>query len=106
LPNALATAESYDPSTGLFTATGSMAGARQYFTATVLGNTIVEAGGLAGSTRLAGTELYHGVTFQPGANMTSPRPAHTATLLNHGSILFTGGQGSNGSSQATSELLK
>jgi hypothetical protein len=108
--SALAGAELYDPSPSArtFTATNSLAAARQYFTATVFGGgtSVIEVGGLNGSTRLASAEQYQSTGVQSAGNMTTPRAAHTATLLNDGSVLITGGQGSLGTSLITAELLK
>jgi uncharacterized protein YjbI with pentapeptide repeats len=104
--SALATAELYDGTTGAYIGTtGSLASGRQYFTATVIGGSILAAGGQNGSTRLSSSELYQSGAFNTGATMTTARAAHTATLLNNGKVLIVGGQGSNGTSLATAELF-
>jgi len=104
--SALATAELYDGTTGAYIGTtGSLASGRQYFTATVIGGSILAAGGQNGSTRLSSSELYQSGAFNTGATMTAARAAHTATLLNNGKVLIVGGQGSNGTSLATAELF-
>ncbi len=105
---ALATAELYDPAavtSPFFTVTGSLATARQYFTATVFGTSVLAAGGLNGTTRLQSAEQYLGGAFVSAGSMTAPRAAHTATKLNNGKILITGGQGSAGTSVPTAELF-
>jgi uncharacterized protein YjbI with pentapeptide repeats len=105
---ALSTAEVFDPGIGTFTGTGSMAAfqGRQNFTATVVNAAVLAAGGLGGTTTLSSAELYQAGSFVPAGAMTTARSAHTATLLNDGSVLITGGQGSNGNSIATAELYK
>jgi len=115
----LSSAELYDPVTGTFTATGSMASARQYFTAMYFSGTtanplatptFVEAGGISGTaaaqTRLSSTEQYPASSFGTFASMTAPRAAHTATALADGTVLVVGGQGSNGAATATAEVLQ
>jgi hypothetical protein len=107
---AIAVADLYDPSAGTFSATNSLAVPRQYFTATLFQGSVVEEGGLNGPTVsptvLKSAEQYQGSAFQSAGNMTTWRAAHTATLLNDGSVLVTGGQGSSGTSVATAEVLK
>jgi hypothetical protein len=56
-------AERYDPSTGTWAVTGSLTMARQFATATLLPNRMVlVAGGPAGFSSTATTELYDPVT--------------------------------------------
>jgi hypothetical protein len=109
-----ATADLYDPSAG---PTGTFSGifpgesvARQYSTATLFGGAAVEVGGLNGTTRLASAEQYQGGSFVPAGTMKNARAAHTATpLIVNGvvnAVLITGGQGSNGVSIASAELLQ
>ena len=85
--------------------TGDMKNARGAYTATLLANGLVlVAGGdsapytnsIAG---INGAELYDPSTgtFALTGSMTSPRYAHTATLLPNGKVLVTGGLGNGGS---------
>jgi hypothetical protein len=106
---AIASAELYDPVAGVFSSTSALTltTPRQYFTAMPFYGSIVEAGGLNGSTRLQSAEQYQGGTFLPMGNMTAPRAAYTATVLSDGkTVLITGGQGSTGSSVSSAELLQ
>jgi len=100
----LATAELYDPSSGRWTATGSMTEARSNsHTATLLldGTVLVTGGGYAADgSPLASAELY-----DPGsglwtatASMVVGRVAQTATLLPDGRVLVAGGDMSGGGS--------
>jgi hypothetical protein len=99
VPYSLASAELYDPSTGTFTATGSMTVERMFPTATLLNNgKVLIAGGfrrLLGSSSLGGdfpigAELYDPSTgtFTATGDMTSGL-ADTATLLPNGQVLIT-----------------
>jgi hypothetical protein len=96
----LTTAELYDPATGAFTPTGSMATPRFAHTATLLANgKVLVAGGMSqsflGSPLVVDStaELYDPATnaFAPAGSMQTVRAAHTATLLFDGKVLIAGG---------------
>jgi uncharacterized repeat protein (TIGR01451 family) len=94
----LASAEIYDPGTGLFSSTGSLANARTGHSAILLasGKVLIAGGetssnGFAYST-LASAELYDPVagTFSSTGSLNTARSA-PATLLSNGQVLLAGG---------------
>jgi Kelch motif len=94
----LASAEIYDPKTGTFKPTGSMAARRSGHTATLLADgRVLIAGGYNevndGNTSLASAEIYSpkSGTFTSTGSMAAARTFHTATLLADGRVLVTGG---------------
>jgi hypothetical protein len=95
----IASAEIYDPSTGTFSATGSLIVGRAWQTATLLadGRVLITGGGGDYTNRsfLASAALYNPKTgtFSPTGSMTEPRTYHQATLLLGGRVLITGGYG-------------
>jgi len=99
-----ASAELYDPLTGKFAPTGSMTTPRAGHTATLLPDgKVLIAGGFVSSALgspaniVATAELYDPFTstFTATGSMTAPRQGHTASLLNTGKVLITGGQSSD-----------
>ncbi len=93
----LASAELYDPSTGLWAPTGALAAARSFHTATLLASgKVLVAGGDPFSyqaLRIASAELYDPGTgmWTPTSSMTTARSYFTATLLGDGKVLAAGG---------------
>lgn len=103
-PVALTTAEIYDPTTRTFTRTGDMQVARAFHTATLLpdGKVLIVGGDTeyTSDSRLAAccrAELYDPSTgtFSRTGNTTSLRIFHSATLLQDGRVLLTGGSQEN-----------
>jgi hypothetical protein len=91
----------YDPTTGTFTATGSMGVVakevvREGHTATLLSRgTVLVAGGfdISKNVSLASAELYDSAVgiFAATGTMTVARWAHSATVLCNGKVLMAGG---------------
>lgn len=90
-------AEIYDPASGTFRSTRPMAVPRDLHTATLLrdGTVLIAGGGdgWCGGASRPTSEIFDPVTeaFVPGALLVQPRAFHTATLLNDGTVLLTGG---------------
>ncbi|MDH3271150.1 MAG: hypothetical protein OEN56_07460 [Gemmatimonadota bacterium] len=91
--NALASAETYDPGTGLFTAVGSMSiprgGLGLLGMPRLAGGEVLVAGGFAQTV----VELFDPATgtFRASGSLTSPHSAGTSRLLTDGSVLIAGG---------------
>lgn len=110
-----ASAELFDPVSGTFTPTGSMSTPRAGATATLLANgKVLIAGGFGPGVsmlpRLSSAELYdpQSGTFIATGSMAIARFQPTATLLNDGRVLITGGVvdgGGGGAASANSELF-
>jgi hypothetical protein len=97
-------AELYDPRSGRFAAAGRMREAREFHTATPLGDgTVLIAGGMCG---LNTAELYlpGRKRFMATGAMAVGRGGHTATLLAHGEVLIAGGFSNTNTILASAEL--
>ena len=96
-PPAATAAELYDPSTGSWTATGSMLAARTGHAATLLadGRVLVTGGArlIGPSSAFASAEVYDTGTgtWTATGSMVAARIGHTATLLSDGRVFVAGG---------------
>ncbi len=90
----LASAESYDPASGLWTATASLAAGRAWHTATLLASgRVLAAGGESGGSSLATAEIHDPSTgtWAPAGSLAGARARHAALLLPDGRVLVVGG---------------
>lgn len=102
----LSDAELYHPQTGVWTATAKMHVAHANFTATLLHDgKVLVVGGMNSVNEepvtLATAELYNPTTgrWTLTGSLHEPRESHTATLLNNGEVLVTGGSTSTASAE-------
>jgi hypothetical protein len=89
------TAELFNPTTGTFSATGSMARRPAKQTATILvdGRVLIAGGNDTGAASVASAELYDPTTgtFSTTGSMAKTRTLHAATVLADGRVLVIGG---------------
>jgi RHS repeat-associated protein len=105
-------------STGSWAATGNMAAARRFHTATLLttnsqnnsnfNNMILVAGGnTGGTTSTTGAQLFNtsNSTWSNTTALGTARESHTATRLANGNVLITGGRTNNGAPVSTTAVF-
>ncbi len=105
----LSEAELYDPSTGMWSATGSMREARYGQALVTLDNgSVLAAGGTAGQNAFITNtaELYNPKNgkWRYTKSMSTCRVSPTFSRLASGRVLLAGGLGCDGSSQASAEV--
>jgi hypothetical protein len=109
--------EAFNPASQVFAVAGNLRKARRSHTATLLPDgTVLITGGIneypgpdaPELTVLATCELHSSAsqTSSLTAALTGPRVGHTATLLNDGRVLITGGTHAEGNALATAELFQ
>ncbi|MCM3902465.1 MAG: hypothetical protein ND866_12225 [Pyrinomonadaceae bacterium] len=106
-PPIFLTAEIYDPTTGMWSATGSMNAARAGHTATLLySGKVLAVGGFNETGTTSTAELYNPQTgnWSPAGNISTERSNFTAVRLYNGDVLIAGGYDSTGNALATTEL--
>jgi hypothetical protein len=88
-----ASAEIFNPATGLWSDTGSMTHVRSGHTATLLNDGRVLVAGGSDGLPLASAEIYNPATgtWAATSSMAVARAGHTATRLNDGRVLVAGG---------------
>lgn len=94
----LASAELYDPTSQMFTATGNMTIARSAHSATLLANStlpnygkVLITGGGSQTAELFDPAAGTVGTFTATGSMVAPRTGQSATLLKNGQVLIAGG---------------
>ncbi|MGH9281038.1 MAG: Ig-like domain-containing protein [Acidimicrobiales bacterium] len=103
-----ASAEIYDPASGLWTAAGRSCQGRSHHTASLLADgRVLVVGGTAVDAVLASTELYDPATgvWSAGPDLQVARSGHGAFSLEGGRILVVGGHGPGFEITATAEIF-
>jgi hypothetical protein len=102
-----ASSETFDPSTGQFTAAGMMTTQRLWQTASLLASgRVLVAGGDSVSRTEATADFFDPTSgsFAATGNMTEPRFYHAASTLNDGTVLISGGLQNGENAKATAEI--
>lgn len=105
---ALAVAELWDPETGGFRETGSLAQPRIRHTATRLQDgRVLVIGGIGPDGALSSAEVWDPTTetFRPAGSLATTRSGHTATALSDGRVLVIGGSNSGDEGPTTSLVM-
>jgi hypothetical protein len=107
--------ELFDPATGVFSSAGDMSAARESHAAVLLGDgKVLVSGGRFTSIAIHGccaagsAEVFDTASrnFVGTGSMTAARFSHTATLLNNGKVLVTGGIGASGHPLDSAEIYQ